>query len=246
MIHLPIKAIIFYILPLFIAQHITKSIMENYTIDVSKKWDYENGFYLTCETSRIGKLLNHLEIYNKIIDLPGDVLEFGVYKGASIVRLLTFRNLLENEFSRKVIGFDIFGKFPDELKLESDKKFVERFENAGGYGIGKEELETHLNNKGLKNYNLIKGDILKTIPEFLSKNPSLKISLLHIDVDVYEPTKVILENLWDRVVKGGVLMLDDYGTVEGETKAVDDFFRGQNVQINKPRFNHIPSYIIKP
>lgn len=95
--------------------------MENYTIDVSKKWDYENGFYLTCETSRIGKLLNHLEIYKKIIDLPGDVLEFGVYKGASIVRLLSFRNLLENQFSRKVIGFDIFGKFPDNLSLDSDR-----------------------------------------------------------------------------------------------------------------------------
>ena len=47
--------------------------MENYTVDASKKWDYENGFYLTCETSRIGKLLNHLEIYNKILELPGDI-----------------------------------------------------------------------------------------------------------------------------------------------------------------------------
>ncbi|MCX8490517.1 MAG: class I SAM-dependent methyltransferase [Cyclobacteriaceae bacterium] len=219
--------------------------MKNYTVDVSKKWNYENGFYLTSETSRIRKLLNHLEIYNKIIELPGDILEFGVYKGTSLVRLLSFRNLLENENSRKVFGFDIFGKFPDSLSLESDKQFVQKFENVGGYGISKIELEFHLENKGLKNFELIEGDILKTIPEFLANNKSRKIALLHIDVDVYEPTKVILENLWDKVIKGGILMLDDYGTVEGETKAVDEFFANKNVIINKPRFNYIPAYIIK-
>lgn len=219
--------------------------MDNFTVDVSKKWDYENGFYLTCETSRIGKLINHLEIYNKIIDLPGDVLEFGVYKGASMVRLLSFRNLLETEFSRKIIGFDIFGKFPDDLTLESDKKFIKRFEDAGGYGISKQELENHLNNKGFKNFSLVEGNIIETIPEYLEKNPALKISLLHIDVDVYEPTLAILEKLWNRLVVGGILMLDDYGTVEGETKAVDEFFSNKKVQIHKPKFNHIPSYIIK-
>lgn len=62
-----------------------------------------------------------------------------------------------------MIGFDIFGKFPDELQLDSDKEFVESFENAGGYGISKEELEMHLNNKGFSNYSLIKGNIIHTI-----------------------------------------------------------------------------------
>ena len=219
--------------------------MENYKVDISKKWDFENGFYLTCEKSRIGKFLNHLEIYKQIIHLPGDVLEFGVYKGASISRLLAFRDLLENESSRKIIGFDIFGKFPDNLSLEKDKNFVEEFEKNGGFGIDKDELENLLTLKNHTNFKLIKGDILETLPQYLLENPHLKISLLHIDVDVYEPSKKILELLWDRIVPGGILMLDDYGTVEGETKAVDDFFKGQNHQILKPKYNHIPSYIIK-
>jgi hypothetical protein len=220
---------------------------DNYSVDISKKWDYENGFYLTCETNRIGKLMSHLEIYQMIINLPGDVLEFGVYKGVSFVQLLSFRHLLENNFSRKIIGFDMFGKFPNDLMLESDKKFVENFENAGGYGISKKELENHLQNKGFSNFHLIEGNILETLPKFIEDNPALKISLLHIDVDVYEPTKIILENLWDKIVVGGVLMLDDYGTVEGETKAVDDFFDNKNnrTQITKTRYNYIPSYIIK-
>jgi hypothetical protein len=216
----------------------------NYSVDLSKKWDYENGFYLTCETSRIGKLLSHLEIYKMITNLPGDVLEFGVYKGVSFVQLLSFRNLLENDYSRKVTGFDMFGKFPSDLALDSDKKFVEKFENVGGYGISKDELDMHLQNKGFRNYCLIEGDILETLPQFVSANPALKISLLHIDVDVYEPTKMILENLWDKIVGGGILMLDDYGTVEGETKAVDSFFDGRE-RIRKSKFNYIPSYIKK-
>jgi hypothetical protein len=218
---------------------------KNYSVDPSKKWDYENGYYLTCETSRIGKFLNHLEIYKKILELPGDVLEFGVYKGSSILRVLSFRELLENSFSRKVVGFDIFGKFPDALALETDRKFVEEFEGNGGFGISKEELEGHLDNKGFTNYQLVKGDINETIHKYLAANPALKISLLHIDVDVYEPTKVILESLWDRVVKGGILMLDDYGTVEGETRAVDEFFEGQGVEICKPGFNYIPAFVVK-
>ncbi len=220
--------------------------MKNYTVDPESKWDYENGFYLTCETNRIGKLLNHLEIYKKIQHLPGAIIEFGVYKGTSLVRLLSFRDLLETQSSRKVVGFDIFGKFPNNLEMEEDREFVEKFEGAGGYGISKEELDTHLKAKGFSNYELVAGDIMITLPEFLDKNPALKISLLHIDVDVYEPSKFILENLWEKLVAGGILMLDDYGTVAGETKAVDDFFKDKNILIQKPKYNHIPSFLIKP
>ncbi|GAB4329900.1 MAG: hypothetical protein Kow0037_05270 [Calditrichia bacterium] len=49
--------------------------------------------------------------------------------------------------------------------------------------------------------------------EYLDKNPSMKVALLQIDADVYEPTKIILENLWGKMIKGGILMLDDYGLV---------------------------------
>lgn len=218
----------------------------NYQIDPSKKWDYENGFYLTCETNRIGKLLNHLDIYNRILDLPGDILEFGVYKGCSLIRLMSYRNLLENDFSRSIYGFDVFGKFPDDLSLKNDQKFVKEFEKEGGHGICSKQLEFFLNQKGFQNYELIKGNIFDTIPRFIEENPAQKIALLHIDIDVYEPTKFILENFWDKLVSGGILMLDDYGMVEGETKAVDEFFTGKNIQIHKPKYNYIPAFIIKP
>ena len=59
---------------------------KNYSVDTSKKWYYENGFYLTCETGRIGKFLNHLEIYKKILSVEGDIIEVGVYKVICLVR----------------------------------------------------------------------------------------------------------------------------------------------------------------
>ena len=219
--------------------------MKNYTVDTEKKWDYENGFYLTCETNRIGKLLNHLEIYKKIVDLPGVILEFGVYKGTSLVRLMTFRDLLETQGSRKVVGFDIFGKFPDTLEMEADRNFVENFENNGGFGISRQELDYLLKNKGFTNYELIEGNIFDTLPKFLLEHPAPKIALLPIDVNVYEPSKLIIEMLWDRIVAGGIMMLDYYGTVAGETNAVDDFFMNQHISIQKIKYNHIPSYIVK-
>ena len=91
----------------------------------------------------------------------------------------------------------------------------------------------------------IKGDITQTVPRYLKTHPQLKISLLNLDTDIYEPAVTILENLYPRIVKGGVLILDDYGNFPGETKAVDDYFKNKNVEIRKFPFAMTPSYIIK-
>ncbi|HHT9135730.1 MAG TPA: TylF/MycF/NovP-related O-methyltransferase [Candidatus Wunengus sp. YC60] len=213
--------------------------------DFTKYFEYENGFYLTSDISRIGKLLAHYEIYKKILDLPGEIVECGVFKGASLIRFATFRDLLESPFSRKVIGFDVFGEFP-ETHYVPDKHFVKSFiESAGKTGISIEKLKEVFEHKKTINYELVKGDINQTIPEYANKNPQLKIALLHIDTDVYEPAVTILENLFDRVVRGGIIAFDDYGTFPGETKAVDDFFTDKKNIIRKLSISHIPSYIVK-
>ena len=68
---------------------------------------------------------------------------------------------------------------------------------------------------------------------------------MHIDVDVYKPSVVTLNNLFDRVVSGGLIVFDDFGTVAGETKAIDEFFLNRNVIIEKLPISHIPSFIRK-
>jgi len=212
--------------------------------NVEKQWDYENGFYITSHITRLSKMLAHYELYKSIINLPGHIVECGVYKGSSLIRFSTFREILENPYSRKIIGFDMFGKFPAQEEA-NDQKFVEKFELAGGDGISVEALKEVFAHKSFVNYELIKGDVINTIPEYISKYPELKIALLHIDVDVYKPSIVILERLYDKVVKGGLVVFDDFGMVAGETKAIDEFFAKKDVIIEKLSISHVPSYIRK-
>lgn len=209
-------------------------------------WDYEVGFYNTSPVSRIGKMLAHYELYKKIVNLPGSIVEGGVYKGSSLVRFATFRELLENTYSRKIIGFDAFGKFPtDGIELKEDREFIESFENAGGDGYSVEQIEKILEIKKFENIELVKGDVSETIPSYLEKDPSLRIALLHIDVDVYEPSLAMLQHLFDRVVKGGLIVLDDYAKVIGETVAVDEFIKDKDLKLEKLPFFNVPTFIMK-
>ncbi len=220
--------------------------MTNYKLPTNVgKWDFENGFYLTCENSRISDFISHCEIYKMILGLPGDVAEFGVYKGSSFISFLSFREYFEHSESRKFFGFDVFGKFPDNLELESDRALAKTFEDVGD-GISKEDLDQYLSQKNIQNYELIEGDILKTLPNFIKNNPERRFSLIHVDVDVYEPTPCILEHLWDRTVRGGIIVFDDYGIIEGETKAVDEFLKSKkDLMLRKLPYKYKPSYIIK-
>lgn len=213
--------------------------------DETKAFDYENGFYLTAPIMRMSNILSHYELYKKIVELPGDVVELGVYKGGSFFQFAAFREILENERSRRLIGFDMFDEFP-KTHNEGDDAFREKWikETANSF-LTKDELQESLCNRNIGNLELIQGDVADTIPDYLKTHPYMRIALLHIDVDIYEPTMIGLQYLYDYVVPGGIIVLDDYG-VAGETKAVDEFFRDKNIIIRRlPVSQHKPSYIQK-
>ena len=217
-------------------------------LDSEKFWDYENAFYWFSPKSRIAKHIAHWEIYKETINVPGEIIEIGVFKGLSLLRWATFREILENSDSRKIIGFDTFGSFPiyDEIS-NADNLFVNEFNNEAGNGLDIKEVEMIFQEKKFQNYELIKGDISETIPKFILENPYLKISLLHLDVDIYKPTMTSLKYLWGRLSKNGILIIDDYNSVEGATNAVDKFIRDMGVkdQIKKTIYNASPAFIVK-
>ena len=210
-------------------------------------WDHENAFYWFTPRSRINKLLAHFELYKQIIDLPGDVFEFGVYKAASLIRLATFRDVLENDYSRKIVGFDAFGKFPtSHLTLESDLNFVHDFQNEGGDGISLEDAHSIISNKGFENIELVAGDIFETLLPYLENNPYTRISLLHLDMDVKEPSAFVLDEMYDRVVPNGLIVFDDYNAVAGESDVVDTFISQRKLRIEKSSHYSIPAFVRKP
>ncbi len=177
--------------------------------------------------------------------VAGTVVECGVFKGASLTRWAKFRELLLSGMSQKIIGFDIFGRFPEatlDKDVEQRKQYLDA---AGDQSISVDQLKAVLNHYNLgENIELVKGDILKTIPEYVHEHPELKIAMLIVDVDIYEPTKVALEYLYPLVVPGGVVVLDDYAVWEGATRAVDEYFDGE-VKFKKFPFNPTPTYFIK-
>ena len=213
--------------------------------DFSKAFEYENNFYLSAANSRLGKLLAHYELFKIAKDLPGTMIECGIFKGASFVRFAGFRELFKGRM-HPMAGFDTFGRFP-ETRYIDDKKYRKNFINAAGaQSISRKQLLDVLRNKKIgRGVELIQGDITKTVPAYIKKNPRLKISLLNLDTDIYEPAVTILEHFWPRIVEGGVLILDDYRVFPGETKAVDNYFRGKNVRIQKFPFTETPRFIIK-
>ncbi|WP_445678922.1 TylF/MycF/NovP-related O-methyltransferase [Radicibacter daui] len=215
--------------------------MANYTpAETSAIYEAENTFYLRGAPSRLGKLLAHYELYRMIEGLPGAVVEMGVYKGASLVRFATFRHLLENNFSRPIYGFDAFGAFPrGEVAGCADRAFIERFEAAGGEGISRAGLATILAEKGFANISLVEGNIFESLPRFLVEHPAERIALLHLDLDVYEPTAFAIEQLLPRMAPGGLIAFDDYGLVEGATRAADELCARLSKGISK-----LPHYVV--
>jgi hypothetical protein len=222
--------------------------MANYKInDALDIYEAENTYFLKAPHHRIGKFLAHYELYKRILTLPGDVLELGVYKGASLMRFLAFRETLENQHSRKVLGFDAFGKFPvAEGENQADQQFIEKFEGAGGQGISREDLDAAIQAKATGNVELIPGDVFETLPAYLERRPELRIAILHLDMDVYKPTQFALSLLAERVVPGGLIVFDDYNAVGGATIAADEFAQRTGLALEKLPHYSVPAFFTIP
>lgn len=212
--------------------------------DIDLTFSHENNFYLSCDASRIGKLLAQNEFYKKIINIPGAVVELGVFKGASFSRFAMLRSIYEHHSSREIIGFDTFAEFPS-TEYSDDKYFI-KSHNDISKSISKKDLLLNLDSRGLNHsIDLVEGNIINTVPEYIKKNPALKISLLNLDTDVYEPAVVTLEKLYPRVCKGGVVVIDNYSKVPGETHAVDEYFNDNKIKIKKLPYSSTPCYFFK-
>jgi len=216
--------------------------------DFDRAFDHENAFYLTCEPARIGKFIAHYELFKMSLDIPGAIVECGVFVGASLMRFAAMRQMFGGSHSKKLIGFDAFGQFPD-VEADGDRKFRDHFikhtETTSGLSVA--QISKALHHKGIvDNFDLIASDVVDTIPKYADEHPEMRISLLNIDTCTYNSCLKTLENLYSRVSAGGIVVLDDYAAVDGETRADEEFFAEKNVTIRKLPYARSPCYFVKP
>ena len=180
--------------------------------------DVIENFMLFFRRVNFAKFRTHIEIFKKTIDLPGSIVECGVFKGMS---LLTFVKLVEvhcaGDTLKRVIGFDTFQGFvslaPQDGAVDKRRGKEQGGWNAGEFKPALEQLIDIAQRDDMiprfRRIELVAGDVSTTVPAYVARNPGLRISLLHLDL--YEPTLAALRTLYPLVVPGGVVLLDEYG-----------------------------------
>jgi len=163
--------------------------------------------------------------------LDGDVVECGCARGGSAALLaLTLRQLGEQ---RNLWLFDTFEGLPAPSVDDPDREIAELYT---GSCLGQlDEVRDSFHAWGIANgVQFVKGLFQDTIPQ----STIGPIALLHIDGDWYDSVKVCLEELYDKVVPGGIIQFDDYGYWKGARKAVDEFFMQRKISVRLKKLDY--------
>ena len=193
------------------------------------------------------------ELFKKTLDVPGSIVECGVLFGGGLMAFAQFSAIFEHtNFMRKIIGFDTFSGFP---KLSIHDKSTSEFAHKGGFGIDSYEdlqkcIKLYDENRFLNHIpkvELVRGDAVKTIPQYIKKNPAVVVSLLYIDFLLYEPSKIALEYFVPRMPKGAIIafnLINDTMHWQGTTKALLDSMGIKKLELKKFQFTPYTQYCI--
>ena len=204
------------------------SIYNNNKSSQQNVYDAFNALMFSDDNRIFQKMTKKIELYLKTTDLVGDVVEFGVFKGASLALWLKLRNMYEPHSITKVLGFDFYN--PSEL-LETltdiNKDLMsDVIERVDKNELTVESINSRLEKFNKDNYMLIKGDASITSKEFSELNKGFRIKLLYMDLDLGDPTLKVLINLWKHVVTGGIVVFDEYAYhAWDESVGVDTFLK---------------------
>lgn len=176
----------------------------------------------------------HHIITNKI---EGDIVECGVWRGGSIMAIAKMLIDLKNQ-SKEIYLFDTFeGMTKPDKEIDFDIRGTSMLEKFEKMKITEEssnwmcssllEVKKAVYSTGYdkEKFHFIQGKVEHTLPQ---KSPK-KISLLRLDTDFYQSTKHEMINLFPRLSKGGIIIIDDYGSHLGSKKAVDEYLSENNI-----------------
>lgn len=184
-------------------------------------------------------------------NIPGDIVECGVWKGGSM--MLTASALLKKkDLERKLYLYDTYEGMskPTSRDVRSLDNYVAKTKwleleksNLKWDNASLEEVKKNLYSTKYPPENLIfaKGNVEETIPKIIPE----KISILRLDTDWYESTYHELVHLFPRLVKYGILIIDDYGYWKGSREATEKYFKERNIKIFLNRIDNTGRIAIK-
>ena len=195
------------------------------------------------ERRNISKFLGLYEAFKLTIGVPGNVLELGVHNGYNFFTLLHLVNTFyPTDRLVQLVGFDTFNGYIGRPKNATEHALVSEFNKGvreGGYDQVKMIASIHESSaplSGLKRANLVKGDVLETLPSFLDENSGVRFKFVSCDLNTYDSTLKSLNSLRDFISVGGIIVFYAYGQAGwSETSAVDDFLLE-----NKQSFSRLP------
>ncbi|MBX7148138.1 TylF/MycF family methyltransferase [bacterium] len=201
----------------------------------------------------ITRFLALYEIFKRVLPVKGSIVECGVFRGFGLMSWSKFSAILEPvNLTRRIYGFDSFAGFPEISKADMSAKsnHVKHGDlHADSYEELKELIAIHDSTRFLGHVpktNLIRGNATKTIPAFVKENPHLVVSLLFMDFDLYEPTKIALEHFVPRMPKGAVIAFDELDNPlwPGETLAMLEHFKKSPLKLERVEFDPYISFAV--
>lgn len=211
------------------------------------------NFPLYVPRQEMARYLCRYELFKKVIGVHGSVVECGVGFGGGLMAFAQFSAIFEPvNYTRSIIGFDSFRGFP-RLTRE-DRKSTSWEARPGGLAADSlKELATATELYDMNRFlghlpkvELVKGNATRTIPRFLERKPHFVCSLLYMDFDIYQPTKVALENFYPRMPKGAVIAFDEVNVSDwpGETIAVMKELGLRNLRLERFPFEPTLSFAV--
>jgi len=199
----------------------------------------------------VTKLLFAYDIYTKILDVHGVIMEFGTRWGQNIAYFSTLRGILEPyNWSRKIIGFDTFEGFQEFDKKDGkdickyDFTVTEHWESYLDIIMESHEADAPISH--IKKYEIIKGDVSETVPEYLEKHPETIIALAFFDLDLYVPTRNTLKAILPHCTKSTVLVFDQPSKelCPGETIGIWEVMDLTGKQLKRSPFSIYQAYMV--
>jgi hypothetical protein len=178
--------------------------------------------------------------------IPGDIVECGVWKGGSCLLASMVLEAEEPGSARNIWLYDTFEGMVspgEEDRIASSGQALSERSPAGWWAAGPDEVERTLalSSRDSRRYVFVRGPVEETLPE---KVPE-RVSVLRLDTDWYQSTRIELEVLFPRLSPGGILIVDDYGHFTGARKAVDEFFQRTGKKVLLHRSDYTGRVIVK-